>query len=179
LKSAIVTSVNTGNNTITLNNTLSETEPYDSYGEFYISGIALSTCTHSEGRKTIAAGCSQHTQGEYNIIDPDYNVSNPHQRGRYAHIVGNGKSETARSNAHTLDWDGNAWFAGDVYAGGENIKDPLTKLVTLAEIMDGKFLPEGMMLVPIPSAENEGNILQVVNGQPTWVSIPSAESSTF
>jgi hypothetical protein len=35
------------------------------------------------------------------------------------------------------------------------------------------------MLVPIPSAEQEGNILQVVNGQPTWVSIPSAESSTF
>lgn len=45
--------------------------------------------------------------------------------------------------------------------------------------LDEKFLPEGMMLVPIPSAEQEGNILQVVNGQPTWVSIPSAESSTF
>jgi hypothetical protein len=45
--------------------------------------------------------------------------------------------------------------------------------------LNEKFLPEGMMLVPIPSAEQEGNILQVVNGQPAWVSIPSAESSTF
>ena len=33
---------------------------------------------------------------------------------KYAHIVGNGENETKRSNAHTLDWDGNAWFAGSV-----------------------------------------------------------------
>jgi hypothetical protein len=36
-------------------------------------------------------------------------------RGAYAHIVGNGTSTSNRSNAHTLDWEGNAWFAGDVY----------------------------------------------------------------
>ena len=34
--------------------------------------------------------------------------------GKYAHIVGNGGSAHARSNAHTLDWDGNAWYAGSV-----------------------------------------------------------------
>lgn len=34
--------------------------------------------------------------------------------GKYAHIVGNGGSPHARSNAHTLDWDGNAWYAGSV-----------------------------------------------------------------
>ena len=38
-------------------------------------------------------------------------------RGTYAHIVGNGTAEDARSNAHTLDWSGNAWFAGKVSAG--------------------------------------------------------------
>lgn len=32
----------------------------------------------------------------------------------YAHIVGNGTSDTDRSNAHTLDWNGNAWYAGTV-----------------------------------------------------------------
>jgi hypothetical protein len=31
--------------------------------------------------------------------------------------MGNGTSDTARSNAHTIDWDGNAWFAGDVESG--------------------------------------------------------------
>ena len=32
----------------------------------------------------------------------------------YAHIVGNGKSATSRSNAYTLDWQGNGTFAGTV-----------------------------------------------------------------
>ena len=34
--------------------------------------------------------------------------------GKYVHIIGNGGGEDARSNAHTLDWDGNAWYQGDV-----------------------------------------------------------------
>lgn len=33
--------------------------------------------------------------------------------------MGNGSS-TARSNAHTLDWDGNAWFAGNITVGEDN-----------------------------------------------------------
>lgn len=32
----------------------------------------------------------------------------------HAHIVGNGTSDAKRSNAHTVDWEGNAWFAGTV-----------------------------------------------------------------
>lgn len=28
--------------------------------------------------------------------------------------VGNGTSDASRSNAHTLDWSGNAWYAGTV-----------------------------------------------------------------
>ena len=61
--------------------------------------------SHAEGEKTVASGKWQHVQGKYNIEDTT---------DTYAHIVGNGESNSARSNAHTLDWDGNAWFAGDV-----------------------------------------------------------------
>lgn len=56
--------------------------------------------------------------------------------GTYAHIVGNGTS-SKRSNAHTLDWDGNAWFAGDVYVGstsGTNKDDGSVRLATVNEI---------------------------------------------
>lgn len=62
-------------------------------------------CSHAEGYYTMASGENSHVQGRYNINDSD---------GKYAHIVGNGKSNTARSNAHTLDWEGNAWFSGTV-----------------------------------------------------------------
>ena len=61
--------------------------------------------SHAEGYNTKASSPNQHVQGIYNIED----VS-----GTYAHIVGNGDSDTARSNAHTLDWSGNAWFAGTI-----------------------------------------------------------------
>jgi hypothetical protein len=70
---------------------------------------AIGSYSHAEGRSTIAMSESQHVQGKYNISESNY---------KYAHIVGNGTSNTKRSNAHTLDWNGNAWFAGDIYVGG-------------------------------------------------------------
>lgn len=71
--------------------------------------------SHAEGFQTIAASTSQHVQGKYNIEDAN---------NTYAHIVGNGSSST-RSNAHTLDWNGNAWFKGDVYVGGTSQSDAI------------------------------------------------------
>lgn len=62
--------------------------------------------SHAEGRYTIAASGAQHVEGIANIEDAE---------GKYIHIAGNGAFD-ARSNAYTLDWDGNAWFAGDVTA---------------------------------------------------------------
>ena len=70
--------------------------------------------SHAEGINTTAQRRSQHVQGEYNILDTEGSTS---QRGTYAHIVGNGAADSSRSNAHTLDWSGNAWFSGDVYVG--------------------------------------------------------------
>lgn len=65
--------------------------------------------SHAEGDHTIASANFSHVQGKYNIEDTN---------NKYAHIVGNGTSDTARSNAHTVDWNGNAWFAGDIKVGG-------------------------------------------------------------
>lgn len=66
---------------------------------------ATKTAAHAEGIWTIASSAYQHVQGQYNVEDTT---------GTYAHIVGNGTKETLRSNAHTLDWNGNAWYAGTV-----------------------------------------------------------------
>lgn len=67
--------------------------------------------SHAEGGDTTATRRSQHVQGEYNILDTE--GADETVRGKYAHIVGNG-SYNNPSNAHTLDWDGNAWFAGGI-----------------------------------------------------------------
>ena len=61
--------------------------------------------SHAEGECTIASSSHQHVQGHYNLEDKAH---------KYAHIVGNGDGPSYRSNAHTLDWSGNAWYAGTV-----------------------------------------------------------------
>ena len=61
--------------------------------------------SHAEGYGTVASSDYQHVEGKFNIEDPN---------GHYAHIVGNGEPKSDPSNAHTLDWSGNAWYAGTV-----------------------------------------------------------------
>ena len=76
-------------------------------------------CAHSEGRNTTATGRFSHAEGfstwaygEAEHVQGKYNKS--YKNNTYAHVVGNGTSDSNRSNAHTLDWSGNAWFAGTV-----------------------------------------------------------------
>lgn len=60
---------------------------------------------HSEGFGTRATGTAQHVQGKYNEED-----------STMAHIIGNGTLGQP-SNIHTVDWDGNAWYAGTLSIG--------------------------------------------------------------
>ena len=49
-------------------------------------------------------------------------IRNTNIFSKYAYIFGNGK-DTNYSNAHTLDWDGNAWFQGNIKVGGTGQND--------------------------------------------------------
>lgn len=68
---------------------------------------------------TTASSYCQNARGRRNIED---------KNGKYIEIVGNSKDETP-SNAYTLDWSGNAWFAGDIYIGGKGQDDPGAKKI--------------------------------------------------
>ena len=81
-----------------------ESSGQGSHAEGYYT-VASGQRSHSEGCFTEAASQYQHVQGKYNVVDSN---------GVYAHIVGNGTGKNNRHNAHTLDWQGNAWFAGEV-----------------------------------------------------------------
>ena len=94
-------------------------------------------------------------------------------RGRYIHVSGNGTSSKA-SNAYTLDWSGNGWFAGDVYVGGAS-QDDGVKLLKAGEA------------IPLPSSASVGQTIVVKavdeNGRPTeWemaslqINLPSITS---
>ena len=122
----------TGTGSFSLNRKADTTIGNYSFAEGY-NNTASGKYSHAEGFYVTANSKSQHVQGEYNILDTE-NVS---ERSTYAHIVGNGTGTSARSNAHTLDWSGNAWFAGDVYVGstsGTNKDEGSKKLATIDDI---------------------------------------------
>ena len=154
----------------------SHTEGYHtSASDIYAHAEGLETTasggySHAEGYSTIASGVSSHVQGKCNIEDTEE---------RYAHIVGNGTSSTSCSNAHTLDWNGNAWFAGDVYVGGTS-QDDAKKLCTADDAMPAVTSADnGKMLVveggtwavkaftelPAVTQEDNGKVFMVTNGQ--------------
>lgn len=101
-----------------------------SHTEGYMTS-ARGECSHAEGGNTTAAGKYQHVQGRNNIRD---------ENNTYLHIVGNGgftdgqTSVVYYSNAHTLDWNGNAWYQGDVFVGGtdQDSGERLAKMSDLA-----------------------------------------------
>ena len=59
---------------------------------------ATAGSSHAEGSGTKASSANQHVQGKYNVEDA---------AGTYAMIIGNGTADDARSNAFTVDWNGN------------------------------------------------------------------------
>ena len=112
---------------------------------------------HVEGYYTIADAAYHHIEGKYNLQDGD---------AMYQHIAGNGTSSN-RSNSHTLDWQGNAVFAGTVSNSGadyaeyfewldenDNVDDRVGYIVTL----------EGNK---IRFANSEDDVLGIVSGTAT------------
>lgn len=110
-------------------------------------GECLASFTVAMGNCTVANGTDQFVQGKYNVKDTE---------SKYVHIIGNGTSDTARSNAHTVDWNGNGWFAGDI----EGVKDGTThKLSEKANTSDlAKKIGTGENYNPNASAANVINL---------------------
>jgi hypothetical protein len=104
--------------------------------------IARGDFSKTIGQGTIAEDPHQFARGRYNIIDT---------KKKYLDIVGNGTADNKRSNAYTLDKDGNAWFKGDVYVGGSNQEDS-SKLIkgtdyaseTNAGVMKVEYTTKGL-----------------------------------
>ena len=108
------------------------------------SSSARGECSHAEGTSCIAEGASSHAEGENTIAHGDWQ----HVQGRnnvedtenkYAHIVGNGEAGNRRSNAHTIDWQGNGWFAGKIKVGGTGQDDENAKEVATTDTVMRKI----------------------------------------
>ena len=101
---------------------------------------ASGSVSHAEGYKTVSKGMDSHAQnvqtiasnyaqtvlGKYNIEDTTGTASTV---GTYALILGNGTSDSARSNALTVAWNGNTVIAGTLTQGSDRrLKDHIDYL---------------------------------------------------
>ena len=126
-----------GYNAHAIGNTTTASGSY-SHAEGFVSN-ASGRGSHAEGWGTIAASEYQHVEGRYNIEDT---------ANKYAHIVGNGIDDEygiEQSNAHTLDWNGNGWYQGNLYVGGTS-QDNANKVLSTADI---KFTSDGKLSITI------------------------------
>lgn len=85
-------------------------------------------------------------QGKYNIEDT---------ANKYAHIVGNGNPNT-RANAHTLDWEGNAWYAGKLSQEGTPTEDK--------DLTTKKYIDNKVSSLPQFSFNENGELVVTING---------------
>ncbi len=123
-----------------------ESSGQGSHAEGYYT-VASGQRSHSEGCFTEAASQYQHVQGKYNVVDSN---------GVYAHIVGNGAGDAKRSNAHTLDWQGNAWYSGKVTTGAAPVED--------MDLTTKKYVDDKVTSLPQLSFNEAGELVVTING---------------
>ena len=93
-----------------------------SHTEGYLT-TASGDNTHAEGKYTKALSDCQHVQGRYNIPDSNNTL---------AFIIGNGTSNSARSNAFAVGWDGKLYIGNN--SEGIDLTNLSSETVTQSDI---------------------------------------------
>ena len=82
----------------------------------------------------MANHADHHVFGKYNIVDPS--TASIDENGTYIEIVGNGAAANVRSNARTLDWNGNEWLAGDLTVTINGVEHSIASLIARIEALE-------------------------------------------
>ena len=142
------------------------------YGEIFNNpNNKAQALAHAENDDTQAIGTGSHAQGygtitytEYGDVIGKFNVIDHNKN--YAHIVGNGRDDTLRSNAHTLDWDGNTWYKGKIKIGGTSYDDASAEEVATKKYVDSNT----------SSKEDSANKVTTLDSNSTDTQYPSAKA---
>ena len=102
-------------------------------GGYAGNAVAIGSNALAEGQSSFAVGGNTKAKSKDQIVMGIFNKYDDTElyskRGKYLYILGNGDFGTGNSNAMTIDWNGNAWFQGEVYVGGEDQDNGAMKLV--------------------------------------------------
>ena len=92
-------------------------------------GVAIGHANSTEGMGAVSFGRGTKAQGAYSFVIGKYNIPETnltysptagygYTDGNQALIIGNGTADDARSNALTVDWNGNTTIAGSLTLNG-------------------------------------------------------------
>ena len=163
-----------GNNTTASGN-------YGSHAEGSMT-TASGVNSHAEGDYTTASGASSHAEGygskassQFQHVQGKYNIED--KARKYAHIVGNGAGDAKRSNAHTLDWKGNGWYAGKLSQEGTptDDKDLVTKKY-LDDKINNTLVTTNISGTTLSLTTNKYQTATIADG--TKITLPAATSFT-
>lgn len=130
--------------------------------------------SHAEGSFTVANKTNQHVFGRYNIEDPATGAT-----GTYVEIVGNGTASSRRSNARTLDWNGNEVIQGNMNVQGGTLtlgSEALTQkdLSSIAKAVDTNETEADLYI-----CDAQGNVIgEFINGHIATKNFDSSTLST-
>ena len=96
-----------------------------------LGGKSNSVNLYGSDNAVVIGGIGGKANSQSQVVLGEYNTaSSPPINGTYRdaklEIVGNGTADNARSNARTLDWNGNEWLAGQINADTGNFRNGAT-----------------------------------------------------
>ena len=136
--------------------------------------IILGEYCEGNGGCSLVVGGHVNSRGAYQIVTGKYNINDSGSDwslGNFSFIIGNGSSNSSRSNATAIDWQGNQYLSGDIYTNCTDYATTSTGLNTPR--CGGKKLATEEYIdtrIPAPpSADGEYNLhCSIVNGVPTY-----------
>ena len=113
------------------------TDSYDNWPEWvadtsYDVGDKVKITTGSGASQTVNGYICKTANSDSTFTASKWNGQ--YGKMNYAEIIGNGLSNSSRSNARALDWDGNEHLMGDLYVGCNADSTGGTKVATSSEV---------------------------------------------
>ena len=120
---------------------------------------AAGAYSHAQNNNTIAAKDNQTTFGRYNIIDTATSTNK-----QKAFIIGNGTDDEARSNALTVDWEGEVELDLNVKEGTSSTAAGTTKKIVTTTNADFELKAGAYVLVTFANENIGTSVTLAVDG---------------
>lgn len=141
-------------------------DSYDSWNEWtantaYVVGDKVKRTTTSNGNTIVTGYICKTANSDSSFTYSKWTNQNGYTN--YAEIVGNGTADNARSNARTLDWDGNERVKGNLYVGCNADSSGGTRVPHDIQVNGTSIVNNGVANIPV-AGENTIGAVKVAYG---------------